>query len=124
MKYVRTVRSYQALTITEGEKTLTVNATPQEVSDENAKAIQKAADQYDVAVEVSDTEPDPATVRTPLATSVPDLSRGVATISGSGAPVETRTDAGEPTGEPETVAEAAGTPTEPATGTTTTTKGK
>lgn len=98
MKHVRTARGYESLVVTHDGKQHTVSASPLEVSNEAADAIQTAAEGAGVAVVVGDSAEEVA------GSSVqpqPDLSAGVSAVSGTGDPVTTP-----------------GTTTEPDTGTT------
>ena len=89
MKFVRTSRDYQALTVEVDGKRYTVDGVAREVSDKAAAQLEKAGQEYDVAIVVSDEAPEAgayAVGQPPV-----DLSRGVAAVSGTGAPVSTFT---------------------------------
>lgn len=89
MKYLRTLRSYEAFTTTVGDKEHTVSAQAVGVSAGDAEQIVEDAARYGVEVEVFDEKPDPADVPQAAGVSAPDLSRGIGAISGNGAPVQT-----------------------------------
>jgi hypothetical protein len=91
MKFVRTVRGYEALTVTHEGKELTAGRVASEVSDDAAKALEKAAEQTGVQLEVTDQAPEARAVGSVVNVgSGVDLASGVAAISGGGAPVLTR----------------------------------
>ena len=88
MKHVRTARGYQSLTV-EGT---TVDGTPREVSNELADKLEKAGAEYGVKVLVFDKAEDAAEGiqhRAAQSGQAPDLSAGIAIVTGTGAPVET-----------------------------------
>jgi hypothetical protein len=90
MKYVRTARGYQSLKL---DDELTVDGTLQEVSNDNADKLAKAGDEYGVPVLVFDSEDEArealGEVPFTVGSRTPDLSEGVAAVTGRGAPVQT-----------------------------------
>lgn len=121
MKHVRTARSYRSLTVDVGTednpKQLTVTGEPLEVSDENADKLEKAGASVGVEVLVFDEADDAreGTVHRAARSGVaPDLSAGIAVITGTGDPVSTPGTTPDG-GEPEQAGQAAGgtaTPTD------------
>lgn len=98
MKFVRTAKGYQALTLED----VTVTGTPQEVSNEKATALEKAGEDAGVTVLVFDSSDEAreglSTARA-LGTAQADLSAGVAAVYGTGDPVQspgTAVDGDEP----------------------------
>lgn len=93
MKLVRTTRTYEAVTLPdekrEGE-TLTIGGVPIPVADAHAKKYEQTAAEVGVALTVTDA-PDDGDGDAPTAREVdgvtPDLSAGVAVITGRGDPV-------------------------------------
>lgn len=86
MKYVRTARGYQNLKLED----TTVTGTPQKVSNELADQLVAAGEQHGVEVIVYDSEDDAqAAARSTLTSVTPDLSAGVAAVTGTGDPVQT-----------------------------------
>lgn len=86
MKFVRTARGYQALTLED----VTVTGRPSEVSDENATKLEKAGAENGVTVLVFDSldkASEGLAEATRLGVATPDLSAGVSAITGTGAPV-------------------------------------
>lgn len=96
MKFVRTARSYRSLTVDVGTednpKQLTVTGEPLKVSDENADKLEKAGAENGVTVLVFDSQDEAGegvVHRAARSGVAPDLSAGIAIITGTGDPVST-----------------------------------
>jgi len=79
MKYVRTARGYQSLTLGE----FTITGTPLEVSNETAEKLVAAGEEHGIRVIVSD-EADETAQGDAVVTATPDLSRGTSAVTGTG----------------------------------------
>lgn len=94
MKFVTTAQPYRRLVLEtddNGEPTKVVSGTPLEVSDADADTIVKLGESAGVAVRVTD-KAEEADTSTPVVQATPDLSAGVAAITGTGAAVNTTDD--------------------------------
>jgi hypothetical protein len=89
MKYVRTVRGYEALKLED----VTVTGTLQEVANDLGDKLVKAGEVHGVEVVAFDSPEAAAEVFSSALYTVgaptPDLSQGVGAVTGRGAPVET-----------------------------------
>lgn len=116
MKFVRTARSYRSLTVDVDGETETVDSEPRKVSNELADKLEKAGDEHGVTVLVFDADTEEGTAeafegvqhRAARSGVAPDLSAGIAVITGTGDPVTSRVMSDEPGDEPEQAGQAAG----------------
>ena len=116
MKFVRTVRSYQALNAEVDGKTYAVTGHALEVSEKAATELAKIGSENGVELEVLDQAPDDAAAVAAVNSRPVDLSEGRSAISGGGSPVMT-TDvaADEAPADAEAATAATTTTTTPAT---------